>query len=649
MSRGLKRGHKGAKGQGQGDDFEPRSRQEARGQHPGEHEGAFGAGEAHRRRRRVADEPNGAIDWDNAPEELLKGLLQEYNEVGTERGVQTAQAGRRARKHDRHMAANSQYLNTQEKADFERMNGTASDTDPFVTAQDYARIRTEVAVAGLAGWESKNGPLAPAQRDAFIRHVREATTAEELSLRAKKDPLSIAEVRQAAVAGQHVQVGKPVPESVARQVIRDLADGKVASLAQLASSRRPASIDKERVGPGAAHRPADRRPGVHPHQGDSGAVDWADFRTWSRWATRTRTARPTSQEGRSGRRRGGRRHHRHRGPRPGSLPAVGRGHGVRVPPRDPRAHRVHAVPVARQRRVGKRVPGSDNPGVDIVIRNPVQVGMLWGNPDRPVVRAEIEVRAGGQLLWSGPIYGADHPSLGSVISDRPAEWMVGADTGSPTAGTATAAPTGATTTSGSREAPGSAGTGVIQPPVAPSERTTVVGPAVASATGARSRDRDPRSGSRRGSLRAEQQPSVSGGMTLMCSGCRSLRPTGRSLHTDPSMRRPAADCRTGAIGPRPRGVRGPIGGGRAVESTATPIRCSRTSELLRLPRRCRPSDVRAHHRSRAECTAAAVGRRLPCIPRAHRVPTSPVSRGFLFKARRATSFLRSSGWPERSR
>ncbi len=420
----------------------------------------------------------GGIDWDNAPEELLKGLLQEYNEVGTERGVQTAQAGRKARKADRHMAVSGHYLNGQEKDDFERMNGAASDTDPFVTAQDYARIRTEVAVAGLASWESKNGQLTPAQRDAFITYVREAENAEQLSQRAKQDPLTVPEVRRAAVVGQHIQVGKPVPESVARQVIRDLADGKVASLAQL-GIEPPADFDPTRNEWGLGLR-TDRQTGVQEYiliKGDSGAVDWADFPDEvalghshpDTAANRLKTLDPDggvavaqviATEG------------------PDRVHFLPSGADmVFVFRRGIREHTVFTPFQSRGNgRVGNRVPGSNDAGVDIVIRNPVQVGTLFGNPDLPVVRADIEVRAGGEVLWSGKIWAADHPYRGSVISDRPADWMATADSAAAAGTTANAAPTGATTTSGSRDAV--PGTGVVQPPVATSERPTVVGPTV---------------------------------------------------------------------------------------------------------------------------------------------------------------------------
>src|SRR5690606_3386605 len=75
-------------------------------------------------------------------------------------------------------------------------------------------------------------------------------------------------------------------------------------------------------------------------------------------------------------------------------------------------------------RVGNPIPGANNAGVNIVMRNPQVVGTLFGNDSLPMVRADIEVRGqDGEILWTGPIYGANHPNLGSLVMDGPPPFM----------------------------------------------------------------------------------------------------------------------------------------------------------------------------------------------------------------------------------
>src|SRR5690606_18378561 len=51
-------------------------------------------------------------------------------------------------------------------------------------------------------------------------------------------------------------------------------------------------------------------------------------------------------------------------------------------------------------RVGNPIPGSNDAGVDVVIRNPEVVGSLFGNDTMPMVRADVEVRGpNGEVLW----------------------------------------------------------------------------------------------------------------------------------------------------------------------------------------------------------------------------------------------------------
>ena len=373
---------------------------------------------------------NGQVDWANAPEQLLQGLLQEYKEVGTERFVRDAQAGGRNRRVDRHLAINKGFLNDREQAEYERVARTADDTAPFMTVQDFARVRAEVAMTGMSAWETQNDKrLTSAQREAFIEYVRNAENNEELYRRAKEDPLSISSVKNADVGEERVnqQIGFALgSEATARQVVRDLADGRADSLRRL-GIEPPADFDptQNEWGLGRRTDPVSGEVSYILVRGTAGAVDWSGLPNVEAIG------------------------HSHPNLASNQLKNLDPNGSVAVADliATPGPDRVHFLPsggdlvfVEANRvsehtvftpfqshgngRVGNAVPGSGRPGVNIVIRNAERVGDLFGNPDMPVVRAEVEVRAGNEILWTGPIWGAHHPSAGSAIyHHEPTEHM----------------------------------------------------------------------------------------------------------------------------------------------------------------------------------------------------------------------------------
>jgi len=194
------------------------------------------------------------IDWSAAPGELLQGVISEYGEASTEMHTGTASAASRKRNVDKHLAIWGHELNSNEEHDFRSMHEGASSTDAFVTVKDYARVRTEVAMTGLSGWEAKHGPLTPAQRDAFVKWVRQAQTADELSARAKHDPLSLPEVRSAAAPGVGEHDARMMPA---------VTDAQIAA-AERPTQQMPAVREQDLP---AAERRTQQMPAVTEQQG----------------------------------------------------------------------------------------------------------------------------------------------------------------------------------------------------------------------------------------------------------------------------------------------------------------------------------------------------------------------------------------------
>ena len=253
-----------------------------------------------------------------------------------------------------------------------------------------------------------------------------------------------------------------------------------------------------------------------------------------------------------------------------------------------------------------------------------------------MVRAEIEVRAGGELLWSGPIWGANHPTLGSVISHRPAE--LDGRRGHRRADRRHGDGRADRSDDDQRLERGRAGNDRHR-------RDPAAGRAVREAHGGRAggrSDGDP-------GVRAADRPVPGGRRTRMRCRCRcheqptgrypvvqdpdavpvSERPTGEfPAVTDPSM---APTMPPDMPAPAP-GARGRAGArrprrwwSRRSRSTATPQRCSATcpSSSRRRVAAARGDVRRSPPEPRRGGPAAALGRRLPRLPRADRVPAEP--------------------------
>lgn len=67
---------------------------------------------------------------------------------------------------------------------------------------------------------------------------------------------------------------------------------------------------------------------------------------------------------------------------------------------------------------GKKIAnpsGKKGDTIDIVIARPERVGDFAGNPEIGVYKADIAIRAGDEVLWSGTMYAARHPSVGDIV------------------------------------------------------------------------------------------------------------------------------------------------------------------------------------------------------------------------------------------
>ncbi len=382
---------------------------------------------------------NGKIDWDNAPEELLKGLLQEYKESVHEVHGQYAHHGMQSRKVDRHLAAHGHHLqNATEVKIFTEINKDAGTTDPFVSAKDFARIRTDVAVAGLQAHEQANGPLTNAQREAFVKYVREAETTEQLHERAKENPLSVRDVKFAdANSKPNSAVGKPLTsDETAFKVLRDLADGKTSSLGLL-GVEVPPGFDPTKNEWGLGRR-VDVATGEVSYvliKGEDGAVNWEGFPGVEPIAHSHPDKGPTGRNS-------------------NHLKKVDASGGVDVVKlcTTEGADRVHFLPsgadlvfVLAHRigthtvltpfqhlgggKIGNPTPGANDAGINIVIKNPTLYGHLFGNKNSPVAQVEIEIWAGNERLHSMTLWGSDHLGASNLWHQPPADLIMPVDLG----------------------------------------------------------------------------------------------------------------------------------------------------------------------------------------------------------------------------
>jgi hypothetical protein len=155
------------------------------------------------------------IDWGAAPAELLQGTIRQYNQVGTEMHSTTANTATRARAGHDSLAISRHELTGAEQTAYTAMNAHAGATDPFVSAKDYGAMRQQVAATGLGAWEAHNPghELSPAQREAFVKWVREAPDADTLASRANTDPRTTEAVVNAgkAPAASHDRAAGPRP------------------------------------------------------------------------------------------------------------------------------------------------------------------------------------------------------------------------------------------------------------------------------------------------------------------------------------------------------------------------------------------------------------------------------------------------------
>ncbi|HEY5937677.1 MAG TPA: hypothetical protein VIU61_23680 [Kofleriaceae bacterium] len=174
---------------------------------------------------------DGAINWGSAPQELLRGWLEEMGEAGTEMHTGTVHKHQRETKAKADLARAKDKLSTDEKADFLAMQDGALDSDVYVSVDDYTRIREHVIERGLDATQVRTGvKLTPAQRKAFVAWARKAKTAEELATFAHTDPATLPDVMAAGtepVAPAPAQT-PTAPTAPAERTTRPTAAPKVA-------------------------------------------------------------------------------------------------------------------------------------------------------------------------------------------------------------------------------------------------------------------------------------------------------------------------------------------------------------------------------------------------------------------------------------
>ncbi len=149
------------------------------------------------------------IDWSKAPAELLQGTIRQYNNAPMDVHMQTvhqAHDGKVARKeaaeeHEKSvkdsLAIFGYTLSEPEKTIYGEMNKDVS--KPVIAVPDYAAVRQQVAMTGLATWEGRNPThkLTETQRHEFIKWCREAADADGLADRARFDPTKLDRVMNA--------------------------------------------------------------------------------------------------------------------------------------------------------------------------------------------------------------------------------------------------------------------------------------------------------------------------------------------------------------------------------------------------------------------------------------------------------------------
>ncbi|MBP8810203.1 MAG: DUF4157 domain-containing protein [Kofleriaceae bacterium] len=145
-------------------------------------------------------ESDGPINWGAAPAELLRGVIEEFGEAGTEMHTSTAHKGNRKRRMEDDLKR-AEHLPAGTRDAFRQMQDEAHDTEAYVSLDQFLRVRRELASTGLAGTTARLGlTLTDAQREAFLAWATAAETADELAARAATDPRTRPEIMAAGTA-----------------------------------------------------------------------------------------------------------------------------------------------------------------------------------------------------------------------------------------------------------------------------------------------------------------------------------------------------------------------------------------------------------------------------------------------------------------
>jgi hypothetical protein len=141
----------------------------------------------------------GKIDIEAVPGELLEGFLQEVSETSMETHTGTAHEKTRGARAEAELKRNEGRLTDQEKTDFADMHAKAGPTDPYITIQEYVRIRATMAGDAVYAWSQRNPgkTLTEAQVKAYVMWCREATDATTFQTRVHTDPDLVEAVQQA--------------------------------------------------------------------------------------------------------------------------------------------------------------------------------------------------------------------------------------------------------------------------------------------------------------------------------------------------------------------------------------------------------------------------------------------------------------------
>jgi hypothetical protein len=205
---------------------------------------------------------DGAINWANAPQELLRGWIEEMGEAGTEMHTGTVHKHQRETKAKADLARSKDKLSTDEKADFNAMQDGALDTDVYVSVDDYTRIREHVIERGLDATEVRTGKkLTPAQRKAFVAWARTAKTAEELATFAHTDPATRPDVMAAGTAPTAPTAPTPTaPMGRTTQPLPTVAPTPTETPVHARPTQQRPAVDPTPV----HERPTQQRPAVDP-------------------------------------------------------------------------------------------------------------------------------------------------------------------------------------------------------------------------------------------------------------------------------------------------------------------------------------------------------------------------------------------------